>query len=110
MNQIGMIQTWWATRNTSRPAIPASTPAASAARAGCLAKTVSMPTGRSGTACIPACGTLSVMNDKVHLLSQGANVTELCGSVTPARFNDYEVHVNRIKGEYVWHSHRHRTL
>jgi mannose-6-phosphate isomerase-like protein (cupin superfamily) len=45
------------------------------------------------------------MDDKVHLLSQAANVTELWGRVTPARFNDYEVHVNRIKGEYLWHAH-----
>ncbi len=45
------------------------------------------------------------MNNKVHLLSEGANVTELWGRVTPARFNDYEVHVNRIEGEYVWHAH-----
>jgi len=33
------------------------------------------------------------MNNKVHLLSEGAKVTELWGRVTPARFNDYEVHV-----------------
>ena len=46
------------------------------------------------------------MNDKVHLLSEGAKVTELWGRVTPTRFNDYEVHVNRIEGEYVWHTHR----
>jgi hypothetical protein len=46
------------------------------------------------------------MNDKVHLLSEGERVTELWGRVTPARFNDYEVHVNRVKGEYVWHAHR----
>lgn len=45
------------------------------------------------------------MNDKVHLLSEGAKVTELWGRVTPTRFNDYEVHVNRIEGEYVWHAH-----
>jgi mannose-6-phosphate isomerase-like protein (cupin superfamily) len=42
---------------------------------------------------------------KVNLLNEGANVTELWGRVTPLRFNDYDVHVNRIHGEYVWHSH-----
>jgi len=39
------------------------------------------------------------MNNKVHVLSEGAEVTELWGRVTPACFNDYEVHVNRIEGE-----------
>lgn len=43
--------------------------------------------------------------DKVNLLEQAASVTELWGRVTPLRFNDYDVHVNRIKGEYVWHAH-----
>jgi mannose-6-phosphate isomerase-like protein (cupin superfamily) len=42
---------------------------------------------------------------KVNLLEHAAKVTELWGRVTPLRFNDYDVHVNRIKGEYVWHSH-----
>lgn len=43
--------------------------------------------------------------EKVNLLEQAAKVTELWGRVTPVRFNDYDVHVNRIQGEYVWHSH-----
>jgi mannose-6-phosphate isomerase-like protein (cupin superfamily) len=43
--------------------------------------------------------------EKVNLLGEAEKVSELWGRVTPARFNDYEVHVNRIKGEYVWHSH-----
>jgi mannose-6-phosphate isomerase-like protein (cupin superfamily) len=43
--------------------------------------------------------------EKVNLLEQAARVTELWGRVTPLRFNDYDVHVNRIRGEYVWHSH-----
>ena len=49
-------------------------------------------------------GTLLAMNDKVHLLREGERVNELWGRVTPARFNDYEVHVNRVKGQYVWHA------
>ena len=40
--------------------------------------------------------------EKVNLADEAAKVTELWGRVTPARFNDYEVHVNRIKGEYAW--------
>lgn len=43
--------------------------------------------------------------DKVNLLSEASKVTELWERVTPLRFNDYDVHVNRILGEYVWHSH-----
>lgn len=43
--------------------------------------------------------------DKVNLLSEASKVTELWKRVTPLRFNDYDVHVNRIHGEYVWHSH-----
>jgi mannose-6-phosphate isomerase-like protein (cupin superfamily) len=42
---------------------------------------------------------------KVNLLGEADKVTELWGRVTPLQFNDYEVHVNRIHGEYVWHSH-----
>src|SRR5689334_5334144 len=42
---------------------------------------------------------------KANLLQEGAKVAELWKRVTPLAFNDYEVHVNRIKGEYVWHSH-----
>lgn len=45
------------------------------------------------------------MTDKVHLASEGAKVTRLWDRATPVRFNDYEVHVNRIRGPYVWHSH-----
>jgi mannose-6-phosphate isomerase-like protein (cupin superfamily) len=43
--------------------------------------------------------------EKVNLLGEAAKVKELFGRVTPLRFNDYDVHVNRILGEYVWHSH-----
>jgi mannose-6-phosphate isomerase-like protein (cupin superfamily) len=43
--------------------------------------------------------------DKVNLLRESEKVTEVFARVTPLRFNDYEVHVNRIHGEYVWHSH-----
>ena len=43
--------------------------------------------------------------EKVNLLAAGRTVPELWDRVTPARFNDYDVHVNRIRGEYVWHSH-----
>lgn len=42
---------------------------------------------------------------KVDLLAQGENVTQLWERVTPLQVNDYSVHVNRIKGEYRWHSH-----
>jgi len=43
--------------------------------------------------------------DKINLLDEAAKVRELWTRVTPAGFNDYDVHVNRIQGEYVWHSH-----
>jgi mannose-6-phosphate isomerase-like protein (cupin superfamily) len=42
---------------------------------------------------------------KVNLLQEAAKVPEYWGRITPLQFNDYDVHVNRIKGEYVWHSH-----
>jgi mannose-6-phosphate isomerase-like protein (cupin superfamily) len=43
--------------------------------------------------------------EKINLMEASRNVAELWGRVTPAGFNDYDIHVNRIKGEYVWHSH-----
>jgi len=43
--------------------------------------------------------------DKINLLDEAAKVRELWTRVTPAGINDYDVHVNRIQGEYVWHSH-----
>jgi mannose-6-phosphate isomerase-like protein (cupin superfamily) len=45
------------------------------------------------------------MVEKVNLYEEAGKVSELWGRLTPLRFNDYDVHVNRIKGEYVWHSH-----
>jgi mannose-6-phosphate isomerase-like protein (cupin superfamily) len=42
---------------------------------------------------------------KVNLLDEAAKVTVLWGRVTPLHFNDYDVHINRIHGEYHWHSH-----
>lgn len=42
---------------------------------------------------------------KVDLLSESQKVTELWQRVTPLGFNDYDVHINRIRGEYTWHSH-----
>lgn len=43
--------------------------------------------------------------NKVNLLDESKKVAELWGRTTPSGFNDYEIHVNRIMGEYVWHSH-----
>lgn len=42
---------------------------------------------------------------KINLAAAAEQVTELWERVTPATFNDYDVNVNRIKGEYVWHTH-----
>ena len=42
---------------------------------------------------------------KVNLLREASKVPEYWARTTPLQFNDYDVHVNRIKGEYVWHSH-----
>ena len=43
--------------------------------------------------------------EKINLLDEAKRVPALWDRVTPAHFNDYDVHVNRIQGEYVWHSH-----
>jgi hypothetical protein len=34
---------------------------------------------------------------KVNLLQEAAKVPEYWGRITPLQFNDYDVHVNRIK-------------
>jgi mannose-6-phosphate isomerase-like protein (cupin superfamily) len=43
--------------------------------------------------------------EKVNLLAEASKVEKLWERVTPTTFNDYSVHVNRIKGEFEWHTH-----